>query len=155
MKSSSQLRETMAELREELDAIVAVSEREERDLSEEESTRCSEISEKLIPTLNKQMKTALSIERERNTRMESRTMERIEEIRTESGRVDASADKNVTRFGAIKIPAKAKNHGPLKAYQGRTQKSTHSLLVRLYWLDCMEATLRRDSVSRTACRSLA
>lgn len=118
MKSSSQLREAMADLREELDAIVAVSEREERDLSEEEAVRCSEISEKLIPTLNKQMKTALSIERERNQRMESRAFEKIEETRQESGRIDATADKNVTRFGAIKIPAKAKQHGPLKAYQG-------------------------------------
>lgn len=118
MKSSSQLREAMADLREELDAIVAVSEREERDLSEEEAVRCSEISEKLIPTLNKQMKTALSIERERNQRMESRAFEKIEETRQESGRVDATADKNVTRFGGIKIPAKAKQHGPLKAYQG-------------------------------------
>jgi HK97 family phage major capsid protein len=118
VKSSSQLREAMAELREELDAIVAVSEREERDLSEEESTRCSEISEKLIPTLNKQMKTALSIEKERCQRMESRTLERIEETRSDSGRVDASADKNMTRFGSIKIPAKAKQHGPLKAYTG-------------------------------------
>jgi hypothetical protein len=118
MKSSSQIREAMAELREELDAIVAVSEREERDLSEEESVRCSEISEKLIPTLNKQMKTALSIEKERCQRMESRTLERIEENRAESGRVDSSADKNVARFGSIKIPAKAKAHGPLKAYTG-------------------------------------
>jgi gas vesicle protein len=111
VKSSSQLREAMAELREELDAIVAVSEREERDLSEEESTRCSEISEKLIPTLNKQMKTALSIEKERCQRMESRTLERIEETRSDSGRVDASADKNMTRFGSIKIPAKANSTG--------------------------------------------
>jgi HK97 family phage major capsid protein len=42
----------------------------------------------------------------------------IETTRTESGRVDSSADKNVTRFGSIKIPAKAKNHGPLMAYTG-------------------------------------
>lgn len=118
MKSSSQLREAMADLREELDAIVAVSEREERDLSEEEAIRCSEISEKLIPTLNKQMKTALSIERERNQRMESRAFDKIEETRQESGRIDSSADKNLTRFPSMKIPAKAKSHGPLKAFQG-------------------------------------
>lgn len=118
MKTSSQLREMKADLQEELDAIVAVSEREERDLSDEESARCSEISEKLIPVLNKQMKTVLAIEKERNNRMESRAIEAIEGNRNESGRVDASADRNVTRFGSMKIPAKAKAHGPLKAYQG-------------------------------------
>lgn len=118
MKTSSQLREMKAELQEELDAIVAVSEREERDLSDEESARCSEISEKLIPVLNKQMKTVLAIEKERNNRMESRAIDAIETNRNDSGRIDASADKNVTRFGAIKIPAKAKAHGPLKAFQG-------------------------------------
>jgi HK97 family phage major capsid protein len=118
MKSSSQLREVKAELQEELDAIVAVSEREERELSDEEAARCSEISEKLIPILNKQIKTAFSIEKERNNRMESRAIERIEETRIESGRIDAAADKNMTRFPSLKIPAKAKAHGPLKAYQG-------------------------------------
>lgn len=118
MKSSSQLKEAIADLREELDAIVAVSEREERDLSEEESARCSEISQKLIPTLNKQMKTVLAIEQERNNRAESRVLENIENTRQESGRVDATADKNTARFPSLKIPAKAKAHGPLKAFQG-------------------------------------
>lgn len=118
MKTSSQLREMKAELQEELDAIVAVSEREERDLSDEESARCSEISEKLIPVLNKQMKTVLAIEKERNNRVEARAIEAIENTRNDSGRVDVSADKNTTRFGSIKIPAKAKSHGPLRAYQG-------------------------------------
>lgn len=118
MKSSTQIREMKAELTEELDAIVAVSEREERDLSDEESARCSEITDKLIPMLNKQLKTAFSIEKERNARMETRTMERIEETRIESGRIDAAADKNVTRFATLKIPAKAKSHGPLQAFKG-------------------------------------
>lgn len=118
MKSSSQIREMKAELTEELDAIVAVTEREERDLSDEEAARCSEITDKLIPTLNKQLKSAFAIEKERNSRQETRMIERIEETRIESGRVDAGADKNMTRFASIKIPAKAKQHGPLKAYQG-------------------------------------
>lgn len=118
MKTSSQIREMKADLQEELDAIVAVSEREERDLSDEESARCAEITDKLIPTLNKQWKSAVAIEKERNARMESRTMEKIEEGRVESGRVDAAADRNVTRFASMKIPAKAKSHGPLMAYKG-------------------------------------
>jgi HK97 family phage major capsid protein len=118
MKSSSQIREMKAELQEELDAIVAVSEREERDLSDEEAVRCSEITDKLIPILNKQHKSAMAIERERNSRMESRAIEMIETTRQESGRIDSAADKNVTRFASMKIPAKAKNHGPLTAFTG-------------------------------------
>ena len=118
MKSSSQIREAMAELREELEAIVAVSDREERDLSEEEATRCSEISEKLIPTLNKQMKTALSIEKERTQRAESRAVDMIAERQADTGKMDTAADKNTSRFASLKIPARAKTHGPLNAFQG-------------------------------------
>ena len=118
MKSSSEIRSQIADLREEMEAIVAVSDREERELTDEEAARCSEINELLIPKLNKQAKTALSIEKERNNRMEARAFERIEETRQESGRVDASADKNVSRFASMKIPAKAKAHGPLKAFKG-------------------------------------
>jgi HK97 family phage major capsid protein len=121
MKTSGQLREARAELQEEIDAIVAVSEREDRDLSDEEAARCSEISEKLIPAINKQMKTALGIEKERNNRAEARTFEttalgKIEQSRQESGRVDGSNDTQSRP--SLKIPAKAKAHGPLKAFQG-------------------------------------
>jgi HK97 family phage major capsid protein len=120
MKSSSEFREARAELQEEIDAIVAVSEREERDLTDEEAARCSEISEKLIPQMNKQMKTALAIEKERNNRAETRTFEtkalaNIEQSRQESGRVDGSSESPRPSF---KIPAKAKAHGPLMAFQG-------------------------------------
>ena len=118
MKTSSQLREMKAELQEDMDAIVAVTEREERDLSDEEAARCSEITDKLIPIINKQHKSAMAIEKERNARMESRALEMIETTRTESGRIDAGADKNVTRFASMKIPAKAKSHGPLQAFKG-------------------------------------
>lgn len=123
MKTSSQLREERAALQDEIDAIVAVSEREDRELHDEEAARCSEISLNLIPKINADMKTALAIERERNNRAETRTFETkaiagIEQTRLESGRVDASADTSASRFPTLKIPAKAKNHGPLKAYQG-------------------------------------
>ena len=123
MKTSGQLREERAELQDEIDAIVAVTEREERDLSDEEAVRCSEISEKLIPVINKQMKTALAVEKERSARAETRTFEtkaisNIEQTRQESGRVDGALDQNQNRFPTIKIPAKAKQHGPLVAYKG-------------------------------------
>lgn len=120
MKSSSQFRESRAELQEEIDAIVAVSEREERDLSDEEAARVTEISEKLIPAMNKSMKTALSVEKERSARAETRMFEvkalsTIEQSRQESGRIDGTADVQRPSF---KIPAKAKAHGKLTAFQG-------------------------------------
>lgn len=123
MKTTGQLREEKADLQEEIDAIVTVSDREERDLTDEESARVSEISEKLIPMLTKQMRTSLSVEKERNSRAEARMFEAkavssIEQTRQESGRVDANADANQSRFPTLKIPAKAKAHGPLKAFQG-------------------------------------
>lgn len=119
MKSSNEFREARAELQEEIDAIVAVSEREERDLTDEEAARVTEISEKLIPAMNKSMKTALSVEKERNARAETRMFERaaldkIEQGRQDSGRVDGNDSQRPT----LKIPAKAKAHAPLKAYQG-------------------------------------
>lgn len=118
VRSASQIKDAIHDLREEMDAIVAVSEREERDLNEEEAVRCSDISEKLIPQLNKNLKTALAIEKERNARYESRGIEAIERNQSESGTIDTSANKNVSRFASLKIPAKAKVHGELKAFKG-------------------------------------
>lgn len=123
MKTSGELREQRAELQEEIDAIVTVAEREERELSDEEAARCDEISNKLIPQINKQMKTALNVEKERNNRAETRMFEtkalaNIEQNRQESGRVDGNGEGGQARFPSLKIPAKAKNHGPLNAYKG-------------------------------------
>lgn len=118
MRSASQIKDNIYDLREELDAIVAVSEREERDLNEDEAKRVSEISETLIPKLNAQMKTAVAIEKERNARSMNRFTEEIAAAQAESGTLDTSANKNAGRFSSIKLPAKARVHGALKAYQG-------------------------------------
>lgn len=118
MRSASQIKDNIFDLREELDAIVAVSEREERDLNEEEAKRVTEISETLIPQLNRDLKTAISIEKERQARASTRFDEAIQTTQAESGTLDTSANKNVSRFASLKLPAKAKRHGVLSAYTG-------------------------------------
>lgn len=118
MKSSTEYQEAIAELREEMDAIVAVAEREERDLSTDQAKRCSEITDQLIPNLQTHYKTAMSVERERMRMAESRFADQIKDHQAENGILDTGNGAGAPRFGPIKIPAKAKNHGPLKAFQG-------------------------------------
>ena len=116
MKSLAEIQAALSEVRDELDAIISVAERETRDLSEEETARVTQITDSLIPTLNDQLKTATKIKQERDARGAKRF---YEEIEAQNGKenVDTSTGK-ISRFGSIKIPAKAKVHGPLRAYQG-------------------------------------
>tara|TARA_R110000868_G_scaffold260927_1_gene519040 strand:+ start:758 stop:2128 length:1371 start_codon:yes stop_codon:yes gene_type:complete len=117
MKNASQIKDAIHDLREEMDAIIAVSDREERELNEDESTRCADISEKLIPALSKQMRTALAIDKERQARSASRFDELLASQQAESGTLDTSTQA-VNRLQGIKIPAKARAHGILNAYRG-------------------------------------
>lgn len=120
MRSSSQIKAFIDELREELDAIVAVTERENRDLNDEEMARTSEISERLIPDENKAYKSALAIERERNMRASSRLGEEIAARQEESGVSMPREAQNGNRFASLRLPAKAKVHGALNAFKGET-----------------------------------
>jgi HK97 family phage major capsid protein len=122
MRAAHQIKENIGELRDELDAIIAVSEREDRDLNEEETCRVTEITDTLIPQLNKQLKTATKIDRERQQRAAKRYEEIENEHLQEAGALDTSANLSgsSTRFGAIKIPAKARVHGKLRAFEGET-----------------------------------
>jgi HK97 family phage major capsid protein len=90
--------------------------------SDEQTSRVSEISEKLIPSENKAFKTAAAIEGERNKRAISRLGPNEElEARMEEGGLAESrgANKlNANRFASLRLPAKAKVHGSLVAYQG-------------------------------------
>lgn len=120
MRSAHEIKESIGDLRDELDAIIAVSEREERDLNEEETSRVTEITDTLIPQMNKQLKTATKIETERQQRAAKRFNEEIDQQLIESGRTDTSSAAHLgsNRFGALKIPAKAKVHGNLRAFKG-------------------------------------
>lgn len=121
MKSVSEIKGLIADLSDELDAITAVSEREERDLSSEETNRCDDITATLLPSLRKQLKTAINIERERHHRHENRLDEMLKEKQAVEGTPEATlghSDPNIARFHTMKIPAKCKSHGTLRAYQG-------------------------------------
>lgn len=118
MRTAHEIKDSLSDLRDELDAIIAVSEREERDLSEDETARVTEITDTLIPHLNKQLKTATKIDQERRARAEKRFTDELNTQMAESGRLDTSAGQSTGRVGAIKIPAKAAVHGSLKAFTG-------------------------------------
>jgi len=117
MKTAREIQDSLNEIRDELDAIIAVAEKEERELNAEESKRVTEIVDVIVPEQNRQLVTATKIDRERAQRSAKRMNEEIEANQAAAG-IDTKANMNVGRFGAIKIPARAKVHGPLRAYQG-------------------------------------
>lgn len=118
MLTARQIQDNLGEVRDELDAIIAVAEREERELSADESKRVTEIVDVVCPELNKQLVTATKVDRERASRSAKRFNEEIEQQQISAGVLDTSANQNVGRFGQIKIPAKARIHGNLNAYSG-------------------------------------
>lgn len=120
MRTTSELRGAINDLRDELDSYVAVAAREERDLNDEEHSRVNEITNTLIPGLQKQCQTVMAIEKEKMERANNRINELLKEREQESGRIDASAGGNISRFTGVKIPAKAQMHGPLTAFKGET-----------------------------------
>lgn len=118
MRSSIQIKSSISDLRDELDAIVAVSEQQNRDLNDEESARASEISEKLIPKETAAYDSAVAIENQRSKRAAERFGSEISARQEESG-LSEQSDRSVEgRFAAVRVPAKAKVHGPLKSFQG-------------------------------------
>jgi len=116
MKTSAQIKDSIDVLRDELDAIIAVSERETRDLSDDESTRCSAISEKEIPALTKQLATASAIEEDRRQRVIARAGNRIADQQRQG--VIGNDDAPIGSIGSFSIPARAKAHGKLTAFDG-------------------------------------
>lgn len=118
MRTSREIQDQIGDLRDELDAIIAVSEREERDLNEEETKRVSEITDVLLPGLSANLKTVVKVEQERNARTYKRLNDELEQQQA-NDKPDATANK-MTRFGSIKIPARSLVHSPLRAYTGET-----------------------------------
>lgn len=122
MKSSQEISDLIQEHRDELDAIVAVSEREDRDLNEDEQKRCDEISNQTIPRLQKQYKTALAVEKERLSRQKERFERQMAANHEENGTTTggSAALPDSKKFSALKVPATARRHGVLQAFKGET-----------------------------------
>jgi len=118
MRSALEIKENISNLRDELDAIIAVSEREERDLNEDESSRVTEITDTKIPHLNKQLKTAISVEKEMWARASKRASEDIDSRAAADGTLDTETGLSRRTVSAIKIPARARAQTELKAYVG-------------------------------------
>jgi HK97 family phage major capsid protein len=118
MRTALEIKENITALRDELDAIVAVTEREQRDLNEDESARVADITEVKIPHLSKQLKTAISVEKEMWNRASKRLNEEIDLQQAAAGTLELEAGSTRRTPSAIKIPAKAKVHGNLRAFTG-------------------------------------
>lgn len=119
MRTAVELREQIAALKDECESIQAVADREGRDLNEEESARVEAILQDQVPTLNKKLKTANLLEKERLERATSRieaerTIEANQAQQLVSGVHSSSGD----RWASLRIPVRNSVHGPLKAFKG-------------------------------------
>ena len=107
MRSAKQIREEIDALRDELEAIVAVATKEERELNEEEQARVTHIVENAIPQAEKARDTRDKIDAERKAAGAARLAEEIDDQQTEGQPV-----------ARITVPARARIHGKLKAFTG-------------------------------------
>lgn len=118
MRSASEIKQAIDDAREEVDAIVAVAERENRELVGDEAARVSALLDTEIPKLNKQMETAAKIQAERNARATSRIESELAVLNQESNAIDEFSNRTPSKFAALRIPASAMNHSPLQAFKG-------------------------------------
>lgn len=119
MRTVREIQAAIQEARDELDAIISVAEREERELTGDETARVCELTDTAIPALNKQLVTATKIDRERGERSAKRFSDEIDAMQASGGTgLDAREPRESQRVGAIRIPARARSHSELKAYVG-------------------------------------
>ncbi len=114
MRSAQQIREQLDALRDELDAIVNVATKEDRELSEEENARIAAITDSEIPQASEALERRQKIDAERKAAAASRLSQEIDAKQAE----DAQDAGGPAARAAIKVPARAKIHGNLKAYKG-------------------------------------
>ena len=126
MRTATQIRDSIDALRAELDAIVVVSTKEDRDLTDEEDTRVKAISQTEIPALNKTLATAEAIEAERNQRILSRAQTQLT-----TAAQTTTGDTSIANFS---IPARARAHGHLQAFDNERDAyiSGQAILAGIY-----------------------
>ena len=132
MRSVRELNEYINDLRDELDAIVSIAEREKRDLNKDESDRATEITSELIPHAQKQLGTAIKIEAERSQRAKDRLESEIEMRSAEAAAGEVAASRATNRLEGIKVPFKAKHYGELTAFQGEDAEREAYVAGQLY-----------------------
>jgi len=107
MKTAKQIREEIDAARVELNAIVALATEEARELAAEEQTRVAEITDTLLPGLEKSLETRNKVDSEIKA--------------ANAARIAAELDRQMSNGGdvtAIRLPAKARKFSNLKAYDG-------------------------------------
>lgn len=107
MRTAKAIREDLDEVRDELQAIVNIATKEERELSAEEKTRVDEITDSVLPNLEKSLETREKVDNEIKVAAAARMAPQIERQQQEA------ETGTVAQF---KVPARAKAHGKLKAY---------------------------------------
>lgn len=110
LKSSQEIRDQISELRLKAQAIVDLAKNEERDLSDEETTTFEKFADDADKLENKDLVSALK-------------REDLEAKARQAAKLQAKADAGDIPFGdglasvsSFQIPAKARSHRPLKAY---------------------------------------
>ena len=116
MKTATQIQQDLQDAQADVDAICAVAEREERELNAEETKKVTELVDVAIPAMNAQLKTAMKIQTERNNRLTARVQEELRQ--TEEVTNELNQERVNPVLAAVRVHAKAKNHGVLKAYIG-------------------------------------
>lgn len=116
MKTATQIKQLIEDAQAEVDAICAIAEKEERELNAEETKRVSDLVDTAIPTLNKQFETAKKIQTERNNRLTARVEAEFTALEAQTN--ELTQERSNPILAAVRVPAKAKNHGVLKAFVG-------------------------------------
>lgn len=116
MKTHAALLEEKTEIQDELKAIVAVAEKEERELSSEEDTRVEEITAS-IADLDTKIERRQKIDAEIKAAAASRLTAQIDTQERELQQA-RGGDSPAFDIQNISVPAKAKSHTELKAFVG-------------------------------------
>lgn len=117
MRSAKALREDLDALRDELQAIVAVAEKENRELSAEENERTEELTETLIPALNAAIERRMKIDAEMKANATARLASRLQD---QEDKADNTADRESgsAAWESFRVPAQAKSRKSLQAFGG-------------------------------------
>lgn len=111
MLTAKALSEAIDDLRNEVDAIVALATEEKRELSSDEQTRVNAVIEKELPEAESRLENRIKLDNVIKQRAAARLTEQID-------RQQADDDQEAAPRASIKVPATAKVHRQLQAFQG-------------------------------------
>ena len=131
MKTASKLKEELSEVQDELQGIVNLATKEDRELSAEEQTRVSVITDETIPALTKSLEGRNKLDAEIKAIAASRLTPQIDQQEL------LASDEPAAQRAAIVVPARAKSHGTLKAFKGDNAErdayvAGHALLAGIF-----------------------